>query len=488
MEEERHTLVNGRGTLHGEHDDDDEHEHEREREREHDTTDLSFLGMTSSQRQHTPVGVLYGGDMSRNLASTAGVVSMGGIRPLAHHHHDTREKGKSKIFNDPVHGHIRIPGYCCEVIDTKHFQRLRDLKQLGTIYYVYNGASHNRFEHSIGTCHIANDVVERFARFPELEIEEADKRAVALAGLCHDLGHGPFSHVFEHEWVPAISQKKGIAEDHVWRHEDMSNKILDHLYDNHHVDAEMLNKRDIENVKSLIAGEHYDVEKKFLAEIVANKRNSIDVDKFDYIERDCHNCGVKSGCDFKRLIEYMKVLDNQICYKASEANNLYALFWTRAQLHNTVYTHKKGKAIEYMVVDALLAAEESLDLFGKLQDVDSFLELDNTLIRTIEFSKDPGMNEAREIVKRIRRREIYKHVADFTIPASYFKHYQKVTAADILSCKRGGVALRPEDICVHNLKIDWTNSDKNPVDDVRFYHHYDDVKPEPLDKVQMIHI
>ena len=388
---------------------------------------------------------------------------------------------RSKIFNDPVHGHIRIPGFCCEVIDTKHFQRLRDLKQLGTIYYVYDGASHNRFEHSIGTCHIATDVVERFSRYPELEINAGDKRAVALAGLCHDLGHGPFSHVFEHEWVPAMSSRLGRSKHDIWRHEDMSEKILDHLYENEHVDSRQISKEDIDKAKKLIAGEYYDMEKKFLAEIVANKRNSIDVDKFDYIARDCLNCGVQSGCDFKRLIEYMKVLDDQICFKASEVNNLYTLFSTRANLHNTVYTHRKGKAIEYMVVDALLAGEEVLQLATKLDEVDDFLELDDTLLRQIEYSKDPRMAEAQKIVRRIRRRELYKHVAEFTVPTDYFKNYTKVTARDILSHKRSGVELLESDLCVHNLKIDWTNSNKNPIDNVKFYHHYDDQRPETLD-------
>ena len=81
----------------------------------------------------------------------------------------------------------------------------------------------------IGTAWIASDVIDRFARFPELGIEKADKRAVALAGLCHDLGHGPFSHVFEHEFVPAISARKGVSADRVWRHEEMSEKIIENV-------------------------------------------------------------------------------------------------------------------------------------------------------------------------------------------------------------------------------------------------------------------
>ena len=95
----------------------------------------------------------------------------------------------------------------------------------------------------------------------------------------------------------------------------------------------------------------------FLRDIVANGRNSVDVDKFDYIERDCLNCGLKNSADFGRLIMYSKVIDDEICFKASEVLNLYELFHTRASLHQRVYTHRKAKAIEYMVVDCLLHAD-----------------------------------------------------------------------------------------------------------------------------------
>ncbi|XP_023931442.1 deoxynucleoside triphosphate triphosphohydrolase SAMHD1-like [Lingula anatina] len=94
-----------------------------------------------------------------------------------------------KVFNDPIHGHIELHPLCVRIIDTPQFQRLRYLKQLGGAYYVFPGATHNRFEHSIGVCYLAGRLVRELKdRQPELKITEQDILCVQIAGLCHDLG------------------------------------------------------------------------------------------------------------------------------------------------------------------------------------------------------------------------------------------------------------------------------------------------------------
>ncbi len=111
-------------------------------------------------------------------------------------------------------------------MDTPAFQRLRDLKQLGVSYYVFPGACHNRFEHSLGVAHLARTAAERVFRLQrrEVEVDRGDVKAAALAGLCHDLGHGPLSHVFERELLP----RAGV---HGWRHEDMSVRVFEAILD-----------------------------------------------------------------------------------------------------------------------------------------------------------------------------------------------------------------------------------------------------------------
>uniref|UniRef100_A0A8C9LMQ5 Deoxynucleoside triphosphate triphosphohydrolase SAMHD1 n=1 Tax=Piliocolobus tephrosceles TaxID=591936 RepID=A0A8C9LMQ5_9PRIM len=141
------------------------------------------------------------------------------IQRLGQIHVDTM-----KVINDPIHGHIELHPLLVRIIDTPQFQRLRYIKQLGGGYYVFPGASHNRFEHSLGVGYLAGCLVRALGeKQPELQISERDILCVQIAGLCHDLGHGPFSHMFDGRFIP-------LARPEVkWTHEQGSVMMFEHL-------------------------------------------------------------------------------------------------------------------------------------------------------------------------------------------------------------------------------------------------------------------
>lgn len=272
-------------------------------------------------------------------------------------------KEQESTFNDPIHGSITMDGLCLKIIDTKEFQRLRKLMQLGTCSYVYYGATHTRFEHSIGVSHFAGKVARNLQQAqPHLNITEEDILCVKVAGLCHDLGHGPFSHVFDGVFIPRVDPNT------TWRHEDGSVAMFRFLLENNHIDHG-LSPMDLLFVEEIIAGTKEDKrrgrgrEKFYLYDIVNNSRSGLDVDKLDYFMRDMRYTNASSStCNFQRFIELGRVyaaapIDANgsghdhfmICYPEKMVKEAVDVFAVRFRLHQNIYTHKTIKKVEFMV-------------------------------------------------------------------------------------------------------------------------------------------
>ena len=222
---------------------------------------------------------------------------------------------QEKTFNDPVHKAIKMSGLCLRVIDTREFQRLGYLKQLGCCDKVFRGATHTRFIHSLGVAHLAEKLIYILKdNQPELGITERDLISVKMAGLCHDLGHGPFSHVFDGVFMKAMHPKGIVIEGkdglYPWKHEMASIDMLEHLLEVNHIDITDYGLDDIDLVfiKEMIEGVDVDKrvgrdkKKAFLYDIVNNVISGLDVDKLDYFMRDMMMTNVNYRSDFSRSI------------------------------------------------------------------------------------------------------------------------------------------------------------------------------------------
>uniref|UniRef100_A0A673G234 HD domain-containing protein n=1 Tax=Sinocyclocheilus rhinocerous TaxID=307959 RepID=A0A673G234_9TELE len=290
-----------------------------------------------------------------------------------------------QIFNDPVHGYIELHPLLVQMIDTPQFQRLRYIKQLGTKYLVYPGATHTRFEHSIGVAHLARCLLKTLhENQPELNITKQDSLCVQIAALCHDMGHGPFSHLFDGMFIPEV--QPGNIYVVLLKHERASVDMFRCMRKKNGLDKEMerygLNlPEDIQlfkvNIFSFLqwSMKGRTEDKSFLYEIVANKVNGIDVDKWDYLVRDCYYLGIPCGFDSQRLLKSARVCNvnerKHICFRDKVADNIYGMFHTRYTLHRQALQHKIG----YIIDDALVLADDKLSPDRKISDaIDDMLE------------------------------------------------------------------------------------------------------------------
>eukprot|EP00795_Rhopilema_esculentum_P001782 gene1782-16269_t len=399
-----------------------------------------------------------------------------------------------KVFNDPVHGHIEMHPLCTKIVDTPQFQRLRDIKQLGGCYLVFPGASHNRFEHSLGVSYLAGKLCQTLCKKqPSLCITPEDILCVKIAGLCHDLGHGPFSHLFDGIFIPMAQPTSN------WKHENASTEMLDHLIKENDLWPSFqefgLEEKDLIFIKEMIAGFTGSQEKKwtakgrgkdksYLYQIVANKKTGIDVDKWDYFARDCHHLGISNNFDYKRFVKFARVVEVddelQICTRDKEVGTLYDMFHTRNSLHRRAYQHKTGKILDFMFSEVLLKADPYFLVEGKdgkklkisesIHDMVAYSKISDSIFSMIENSSDPQLQEARDLLRRIRKRDLFKLIGQTILKVKILKCREEETRKEIVASSK---FLNPDDFIVHIINFDYGMKDKNPMDFLRFYHKSD---------------
>ncbi|KAL9656902.1 hypothetical protein ABK040_006994 [Willaertia magna] len=277
------------------------------------------------------------------------------MHPPNNHHIFQAYVKPHKIINDPVHGFIALPIELFKIIDTVIFQRLRDLKQLGAMYYVFPGATHKRFEHSLGTAYLAGQwlhllKVNSITLHPEIKEQLTDRQIflVQVAALCHDLGHGPFSHLFEDCFVKTLN----LNFDHEVASVELLRIINKQIKEN--TNEEFLSETEISQVGDMILGKIPKGETKhYLYTIVHNDSSGIDVDKFDYLARDCKSSSLPIGYQFEKLLQFSQIRKEKdvykICFDKKEAYNIYQLFHTRYSLHKEIYSHRVVMAIQLMI-------------------------------------------------------------------------------------------------------------------------------------------
>ena len=252
-------------------------------------------------------------------------------------------KNKRKIINDPVHGFVTIPSdFIYDLIEHPYFQRLRRIKQLGLTHYVYPGATHTRFQHTIGALHLMSLAIDSL-RAKGIDISPQEEEAVQIAILLHDIGHGPFSHALEESIIAGIS------------HEYLSSLLMNEL-----------NKIYDHRLDLAISIFNNSYSKKFLHQLVTSQ---LDMDRLDYIQRDSFYTGVTEGTiGTDRIIKMLNVKNDTLVIEKKGIYSAEKFLIARRLMYWQVYLHKTVIASEDLLVRMLRRAkhlaEEGRELFS----------------------------------------------------------------------------------------------------------------------------
>ncbi|AVQ34199.1 HD domain-containing protein [Staphylococcus muscae] len=315
-----------------------------------------------------------------------------------------RKLPEEKVFKDPIHRYIHVQDQLIwDLIKTKEFQRLRRIKQLGTLNLAFHTAEHSRFGHSLGVYEIVRRMIDETFR-GRAEWQDSDRPLALCAALLHDLGHGPFSHSFEkifgtdHE---AYTQAIITGDTEV-------NTVLRRVSDTFPQEvAEVINKtHDNKLVISMISSQ-------------------IDADRMDYLQRDAYFTGVSYGMfDMERILRLMRPSADEVLIKESGMHAVESFIMSRYQMYWQVYFHPVSRGGEVLLNNCFKRAKylyehgyqfqtaprDFVPFFEQNVTLEAYIKLDET---DVIFYLKEWMNEADPILSDLSRRFIQRDLFKF---------------------------------------------------------------------------
>ena len=252
-----------------------------------------------------------------------------------------RGSHRRKSIFDPVHGPIPLEGAALALIGTPEFQRLWGIRQTGFAHLVFPGANHTRLEHSLGTFWVAEQMGRR------LDLAEDGAGRVAVGGLLHDLGHGPFSHSLDAPMLEVLGRP----------HEALSRARIEGVDPDWPADAVEVPRvlerfgLDPRSVANLVDPAHPGREPRLLRAIL---HGAIDADRIDYLQRDAYYTGVAHGAiDAVRLLDTLRSGDGRIVFAEKGRSAVEGFLVGRALMYSSVYFHKTVRSAEMMAQAAV---------------------------------------------------------------------------------------------------------------------------------------
>lgn len=282
---------------------------------------------------------------------------------------------KPLIIHDPVHKTIILDEFEQMLLNTRHVQRLRNIQQLGLVDHVYPGANHTRFEHSIGTMHMASVIGQ------SLSLEEGDIRKIRIAGLLHDVGHSAYSHAVENV-LKRNPQLQPMVEDRKFiKHEAFSRDIIRMLPQDNFIARYTESEFGtdpfyfFDEIANIATGDACAISKPYLAQIIAG---DVDADRIDFLLRDSYHTGVSFGLiDVDQIIDSLLIKDGNVVLGSPEGSDYgnemaltaaESMLISRAHHYTAVIHNPKTQAARVMLLYSL---EDALERFRNVSGTEA---------------------------------------------------------------------------------------------------------------------
>lgn len=292
---------------------------------------------------------------------------------------------------DPIHDFIRVSGPELKIIDNPIFQRLRRIRQLSGAHLTYPGAQHTRFEHSLGVMHISGQAGQALQEKGILKKDDIEN--LRLAALLHDIGHGPFSHLFEE----VLQEKRKISHEEIGKRIILKTEIGDSLSESGY---------DKKFITKLAFG---DSKLQFMNEIISGV---LSADMMDYLLRDGYYTGAEHAkIDHKRLTQSLEVYQKKLALEKSALYSFESMMHSRYQMFKAVYFHKTVRSAEVMLLESMRLADEELGLTSL--NLSDYVQLtdESVLLKLLSLSgRTSELRRAKKIAEDYQNRQLLKCV------------------------------------------------------------------------------
>ena len=330
-------------------------------------------------------------------------------------------------INCNIHGNIHLCKLASKIVDTEEFQRLRNIKQLGCVSYIFPTAVHTRFEHSLGVYHLSKIYMKILNKF-HMNFNRTEYALISIAALIHDLGHGPYSHLYD-DW------------QNICNHEYRSIEIFKMMNKKYNFG---LSEKNIQFIYNVIDPKFLNEKKPYLFQIVSNK-SGIDVDRIDYMMRDCKNLGLAYGIEYLKIMNNSGIEHGEIVYNSKARLPIDDFLRTRFLLYREIYNHKTVVSIEMGIKEIFEELDEYFNIRTCLEQGDwkKFVSMDDNIISFLTLMPfSVLLDKSQRILKDIKSRNIYKLVGE------------------VISDKELDIVSEKEDVIISKRQIKYYSEEK----------------------------